>query len=477
MKKSLSFYALFFMLSMVVMRLSGVLSKVLLARLITPYEYGIIVLVAISLPAMMQIITNLFFFDLLSHSGEGHKYFGFSMLYSTVVSVGLGAVVYLFHDVFLSFLNLPKAGWESLFAAFILVLLPTSLLVNLMGILRGLQKYSLSSMLSTAPSVLRLFIIFFAVYVIGVKSFGEILFYFAIPVLIVLLFVLVKERESLLRRIYKIEVPAKEMLVFGLAVYVINVFVTVNQTIASIMVSHTLGVEMAAFFDVSFSLATILTFSFGAMQFICIPEATKKKDKKELLFQKGGLGETVRGLFAFLIYCVIVLFFYSSWLIGLMFSKSYLKGAEYVYILAIGYIFLFLQQFLSYVNVSMSNNLKEYSKFFVESLILIILMPFVTSYLISSLGFVGAYISTTGFLIVYTLLTVRHSKDLAPLHVILKGITRLIFSAASTFALIYFFNPPVLLGIALSATAYFLLIFVSGYLHKDYLFELINLRK
>ena len=85
MKKSLSFYTLFFILSLAAMKLSGVLSKILLVRYITPNEYGMITLTTISLPAMFFYFTNFCLHDLLTTSKKRQNYFGFALPYSPVV--------------------------------------------------------------------------------------------------------------------------------------------------------------------------------------------------------------------------------------------------------------------------------------------------------------------------------------------------------------------------------------------------------
>lgn len=477
MKRSLSFYTLFFIFCMGIMRLSGLFSKMILARAITPYEYGIITLMVVSLPSMFQILTTLFFYDILSHSSKGRKYFGFSMLYSAVVSLLIGFLVFVFHNEIFGFLNIPPDGWEYLFVAFFIVLLPTALLVNIMGILRGYKKYSMTSLLSASPSVLRLFIIAAAVYILSVKDFNHILLLFAVPVLITTLFVFIKEWKRLAERLRETICPSKDILLFGFSIFVVSIFIGLTQSIAKIIVSHDLGVEWQGYFDVSFSIITILVFSFGAMQFISIPEATSNKNKKDLLFKKGELGDVARGLFAFLIFCVIILYFYSVPLVDILFSEDYIQSADYIFILAIGYISLFVQQFLAYLNISMSNNLKEYKNLFLVTLIMLISFPFVTHFMILSLGFMGAYISTTTFLILYSLATICYSKDRSPLRALMHKADRLIIASLITFLLIYYFNLSVFVGIVVSSVIYVFLLFSLGYLHKDLILNIFYVEK
>lgn len=256
--------------------------------------------------------------------------------------------------------------------------------------------------------------------------------------------------------------------------FIVSIFGSLNQSLNKIVVSHDLGIEYQGYFDVSFTLVTLLGFSFAAMQFISIPEATDAKSKKDLLFKTGGLGDIVRALFSFLLFGVILLYFYPHSFVDLLFSREYIIAADYVPILAIGYIFLFIQQFLAYVNISVGENTKEYRQLIFITLILLIVSPFVTHFLIQVQGFIGAYISTTLFLILYSLVTILSSRDLSPLHAIYFRIERLFIAVLITSILLVYFEPPLLIGIVLSSITYALLVFSLGYLKKEQIFDLFS---
>jgi hypothetical protein len=82
-------------MSLVLMRVCGILAKILLARSITPFEYGLITLVVLALPGAMQLVTQFCFFDILGHATEGRKYFGFSLIYATVSTVILAIIFFI----------------------------------------------------------------------------------------------------------------------------------------------------------------------------------------------------------------------------------------------------------------------------------------------------------------------------------------------------------------------------------------------
>jgi len=459
---------------MVVMRVSGILTKIVLARAITPYEYGIITLIIVSFPNMFQLLTNFCLHDLLSHSRRGRKYFGFSIFYSVFVSILIGAVVFIFHNQIFDFLNLPLKDWHVLFMGFFIVLISNAILVDMTGILRGLKRYSQTTILASLPPVLKLFLILIAVYLLNIRDFCTLLLIFAISPLIVLIGVSIKEWRKLFKYLRNINIPPKDMFLFGVSIFIISLFGGLNQAISKIIVSHDLGIEYQGYFDVSFTLVTLLGFSFAAMQFISIPEATGTKSKKDLLFKTGGLGDIVRALFSFLLFGVILLYFYPHSFVDLLFSREYIIAADYVPILAIGYIFLFIQQFLAYVNISVGENTKEYRQLIFITLILLIVSPFVTHFLIQVQGFIGAYISTTLFLILYSLVTILSSRDLSPLHAIYFRIERLFIAVLITSILLVYFEPPLLIGIVLSSITYALLVFSLGYLKKEQIFDLFS---
>lgn len=94
------------------MRGSGVFAKILLARSITPLEYGLITLFVISIPGLLQDVTNFCFFDIMGHASEGKRYFGFSFLYGIISTAILAALFLIFHGSIFSFLNIPPRVLE-----------------------------------------------------------------------------------------------------------------------------------------------------------------------------------------------------------------------------------------------------------------------------------------------------------------------------------------------------------------------------
>ncbi len=472
MKRPLSFYTIFFIVCMVVMRVSGILSKIVLARAITPYEYGIITLIIISFPNVFQLLTNFCLHDLLSHSRRGRKYFGFSIFYSVFVSILIGAVVFIFHNQIFDFLNLPLKNWHVLFMGFFIVLISNAILVDMTGILRGLKRYSQTTILASLPSVLKLFLILIAVYLLNIRDFCTLLLIFAISPLIVLIGISIKEWRKLFKYLKNINIPSKDMFLFGISIFTISLFGGLNQAISKIIVSHDLGIEYQGYFDISFTLVTLLGFSFAAMQFISIPEATGARNKRDLLFKTGGLGDISRALFSFLLFGVILLYFYSYQFVDLLFSHRYTIAANYVPILAVGYIFLFVQQFLAYVNISLSEDIKGYKQLIFITLLLLIISPFVTHMLIQSSGFIGAYISIVLFLFLYSLITIILLRDISPLYALLFKIERLILSILITFLFLMYFQPPFIIGILISFILYISIIFLSGYLKKELISDL-----
>ena len=114
MQKNLSFYTFFYLGGLIMMRVCGILAKILLARSITPYEYGLITLLIIALPGTLQVITNFCFFDIMGHSVEGKKYFSFSLIYGMITSLIILFVFLLFPEAIFQFLNLPSAILDSL---------------------------------------------------------------------------------------------------------------------------------------------------------------------------------------------------------------------------------------------------------------------------------------------------------------------------------------------------------------------------
>ena len=450
-----------------VMRLSGVLSKIVMARYITPYEYGLITLVVISLPAMFHYFTNFCMHDLLSHSKEGKNYFAFSIAYTLITSLLVAILIFVFHERFFSFLNLPLDSWKILFIAFFIAAIPTYILADITGLFRGLKSYAHTSIIASLPAVLKLFFILIAIYLLHITDFIAILAIFAVSSVIALLIVLIRYQKPVFSSLRSFNLPSRKIFFFGSSVFIVSLFGGLIQILSKIVISHDLGIVWQGYFDVSLTLVAILSFAFGAMQFISIPEATGTENMEDILFKQGELGDIVRGLFSFLIFFIILLYFYANQFVELLFGHEYIVAADYVVILAIGYIFLFLQQFLAYMNVSFQNP-HEYKLLIIATIICLALFPFVTHISIQFVGFLGAYISLTLFLIVYAGITILCSKDLSPLRALSHRIDRLFISSALTFIFLYFFASSSFLYGTIGASCIFtIFVFLSGYLDKE----------
>lgn len=470
------------MLLSIVQKGAGALTKIVIAKAITPYEYGIITLVAISLPGMFQLATNLNFYYLLSHAKEGKKYFGFTLVYSLMITILLSILLLLFRDNFFGYLNLPLEKWNILYTVIIISLLPLSIIIDFQGLMTGLRVYSLPGIIIALPSIFRLFIIIFFIYY-GINSFEVIILIFALSNAIPLVFILLSKRfREYLGLIKSITVPSKKMFAFGSSLFIVGSFSLIGQYLIKIVISHDLGIIWQGYYDVSLTLTSILMFATGTLSYISIPEATNQN--KNAVHDKGGLGDVARGLFSLLMFLLILLYFYSEFIVVKLFSEDYVIASQYVFILAIGSLFLFIQMFLANLNLSFAEKTREYVSLTVISLILLPLFFILTKFLIKFFeglgygnGFIGAYISYTLLLILYTILTVFYSKDLSPLKILLYKIDRLIVSFVITFILLYFLNLPSLTGILISGIIFTILIFTSGYLKKSMFLEIFKSSK
>jgi O-antigen/teichoic acid export membrane protein len=475
MERNLSFYTMFYVGSLVLMRFSGIITKIVLARAITPFEYGIIMLIVITLPALFQLVTNFCCFDILGHAGEGQKYFGFTLVYGILATAGVGVVLLLFPVQICSFLNIPIDMWPFLFSMLILTLISVTLTVDIMGLLRGEKKHSLAAAISAAPGLLRLGLIVIAVSILSVSDFNTIFIIFTIPPLIVLLAAIFRKAKTIIGSLRSIRIPSRKILIFGFSVYVIGIWVTLCQNLSKVVISHDLGIEFQAFFDVSLTLAAVITFFSSALYMISVPESTGATDKSLLLNRHGGLGDIGRLLFAMTLYCVLILIFYAKELIVLLFSADYAPAGDYVLLIAIGYVFIFIQQFIAYVNVSFYE--KSTKPFVFITVISLLIFPFFSHLLIGYFGFLGAYLAFIIILVIYCLATIFVSQDIEPLRVLFRRVEYLIISFGAAFFVLYLGKISLFPGIIVSTLLFGGLIFATRYLDPSIIGDLIGKTK
>jgi O-antigen/teichoic acid export membrane protein len=473
-KKSLSFYAAFYVLSLALMRGSGIAAKILLARSITPFEYGLITLFVIAIPGLLQNITNFCFFDIMGDATEGRKYFGFSLVYGILSTLIVAVVLFFIHIPFFRFLNVPEQFWTILYLALLLSLLSVTLGGNVFGFLRGLRNHAGAAAFSASPSILRVAFIFAAIYVFNLSDFTLILLLFALPPLIPLLPVIIIKFKAIRRALTTITLPSRDIMIFGFAFFILNIWVGISQQINSVVISHDLGVEWQGYFDVSLSLVAVITFFSSAVYLISAPERTAESNPRELLHKKGGLGDVGRLLFCMCLISVLILCFYSHKLVALLFTPGYIVAADYLYILAIGYAILFVQQFVAFLNITKGDG---FSRLTIVTLISILLFPLFTHVMIIHYGFQGAYLASSSFIIIYTGITILLARDRSPIKILLKKIDRLALTCIITGLFIWLFPLPLVQGVLSSLALFFALAILSGYLDIALIIEMLHFSK
>jgi O-antigen/teichoic acid export membrane protein len=272
-----------------------------------------------------------------------------------------------------------------------------------------------------------------------------------------------------------ITLPHREMFLFGFSFFILAVWVGLSQQITSVVISHDLGVEWQAYYDVSLSIATVITFFSSAIYLISAPETTTKDYTSDVLNKKGGLGDVGRLFFSVSLLCVIVIYFYSQQLISLLFTSRYLPSAEFLYLLAIGYTVLFVQQYISFLSIS--SDRRGISRLVLLTVASILLFPLFSHILITYFQFFGAYLASALFIFGYTLVTILLIKDRSPFFLLMKKIDRLTLSILGTCIVVYFFHLPLLLGIIVATIVYSVLIVGSGYLDKEMMMDMLSFKK
>lgn len=472
MQKNLSFYTFFYLGGLILMRVCGILAKILLARSITPYEYGLITLLVIALPGTMQVITNFCFFDIMGHSVEGKRYFSFSLLYGMITSLIILIVFLVFPEAIFQFLNLPLQSWILWSGILFGVLLSVTLGGVITGMLRGQRSHSLSSAFSAAPSILRIVFIVAAVYLFGITDFYQILVIFALPPVVALIPVIIYKRKAIYESLHAITVPDRDILLFGFSFFILNAWVSLGQHINSIVISHDLGIVWQGYFDVSLSLVAVISFFSGAIYLISAPETTANPNSSEILRKRGGFADISRLFLSACLLCVLIFYFYSHQLIGILFSPDYAPAGDYLIILAIGYMVLFVQQYCAYLSISSEE--EGVSRLTILTVASIAAFPVFTHLMIQQFQFMGAYLAMTSLIVIYTIITLLLIKDNTPFRLLLSRPDRLVLSGATTFVILYVFHFPLFTGLVVSTVTFLIMIIVSGYIDKSMVTALVS---
>jgi len=181
---------------------------------------------------------------------------------------------------------------------------------------------------------------------------------------------------------------------------------------------------------------------------------------------------------------LLLLYFYADFFVVLLFSEEYLVGSKYVFILAFGYVFLFLQSYLSNLNLSNATTIKDFIKISTVPFFTLPLFYFVTEFFMGYFqqigydnGFIGAYVSYTLLIGLSLVLTILISKDLSPLYMILNKIERLIISALLVFVILILLCPSPIIGIILTGVIFSLSVIILGYVNKMMIIDFLTRKK
>jgi O-antigen/teichoic acid export membrane protein len=473
--RTLAFYSALFIFFMILQRGSGLLTKIVLANVITPYEYGLITLLAISLPGLFQLVTMLNLTQMLSHAEEGRQYFGFSLLVSTCLVIVISLMLFGFQDAFFAYLNIPAGHRDFFYGIIVISILLLTVTGDFQALFTGLRQYALPSFFMALPSVARL-VILLPLLFMHTYSFEVILLVFAFSNAIPLGILLFGRYRSRYLPITPINIPSGRIFTFGLALFIVGSFNTFGQSIIKIVVSHDLGIVWQGYYDISLTMVTLIIFALYAMAFVSVPEATSSN--RDRIYGKGGLVEVTRALFALALLTFLVLALYSGYLVKLLFTEQFLDAGTYLPIMGIGYLFLFIQTYIVNLNLSFAQTVKEYALPSAVSLVMFPLFFFLTTVLIHFFaghgygnGFIGAYVSYTVILVVSTLLMVILVKDLEPLKRVFHRSERLFVSFIVVALVLYVLQPHPVIGIAGAVLLFLALVFGSGYLDRGIIQE------
>jgi len=478
MKKTLLFFSIFFFFFLILQRASGFIVKILLAGALTPYDYGLITMVALTIPGMLQLVTNFNFYQILCHSTEGRRYFGFSIVAGIALTIVVSVLLFFFNKEFFAYLNIPTDEADFFLVMIIITLFTQSIISDFQGLFTGLKFYARPAILMAIPSVIRLIIIA-ALLVLNIYSFEIIILVFTLSSIVPFIFLIGSEKyRKCLLLIKTIEVPSRTIFVFGLSVFFIGQFPTIVQYFTRIAISHEFGMTWTGYYDMSLTLAGLILFALGTMSFIAIPEATDSTNNS--LYRKGGLGDVTRAFFCFVILFSMIIFFYSDYIVTKLFSTDYISAGQYLPILTVGFIFLFIQSFLASITLSTTENIKEFLPLIAGGVVLLPVNYFLTDLLIVGFrdlgygnGFIGGYVSITLIFVVWTLITILFSKDLSPLKVLFEKGETLIIAVIITSMLIFIISPAPFMGICISIVVYTSLILLSGYLNLQMFWEIV----
>ncbi len=262
---------------------------------------------------------------------------------------------------------------------------------------------------------------------------------------------------------------------FGFSFFILSIWSGLSQQITSVVISHDLGIVWQGYYDVSLSLAAVITFFSSAIYLVSAPETTLKNGISDILQRKGGLGDVGRLFFSLSLLFVIIIYFYAHPLISLFFTSNYAHAADYLYILAIGYAILFVQQFIGFLNIATDRT--GVFRLSLVTVASILMFPVFSHFMIGYFQFPGAYLASTIFILIYTLVTIILIKDRTPLFLLMKKFDRLILTVVGTVLILYALQFSLIPGLIIAVVLFMVLVIASGYIDKDLVMDMLSITR
>jgi hypothetical protein len=99
----------------------------------------------------------------------------------------------------------------------------------IIGFLRGERNHFLAATLSTAPSILRVLFLIFAIFMFSIDNFSIIIVLFALPPFITLIPVFIFKFREIGRALKMIVLPHREIFLFGFSFFILAVWVGLSH--------------------------------------------------------------------------------------------------------------------------------------------------------------------------------------------------------------------------------------------------------
>jgi O-antigen/teichoic acid export membrane protein len=435
LKKGIKGITVMFIVS-VISNLVGYFTRAVLARNLSPSEYGLFYAV-LSVITFFMMATSLGLTAVLVKYIAQYKAkkdyekikFTFSFTYASriIITIIISGILFIVSNLLAKY-YFKNDG--AIFVVNILAITMIFMVLNLLlkGTFNGMQNYIGMSLVEFFPKMLfPIFILFFVFLKFNKDASLPTLAFFVSTLVTSFIFIFpaIKQTEFFKHSIKGSVLLAKQMTSFGIASFFVGISHLIMGYTDTLILTYFLPLDQVGIYNVVLPTIMVLAFFGNSISNVLFPMTSELWSKKQKGRLKKGFYDLQKYALIIIVPASLIMFVFPKLIINLLFGSNYTEGYISMRVLSLSIIFLTVYVINQSVLMGIGKP-KEASKILFRVALFNLISNFI---LIPFLGIIGAAITTTAGYILLSIFTFTKLKKLIGIESDMKLWLKLILSA------------------------------------------------